>query len=136
MGIPDWNASMENIHLQNLLWLYCPGQTGVKGNDQTARVAGKATITSGLRLGRSEVLRSLSRYLPAQSHGHHTIDRLEETGLERGSARQSSLKGRERATVSQTNTGIVAKAALGKLLSYVMERIIIGFSARIDTILN
>ena len=23
-GIPDWNVSMDNIHLQKLLWLNCP----------------------------------------------------------------------------------------------------------------
>ena len=64
-------------------------------NDRADRLAGKATLTSGLFLGRSEVLRSLRHYLWAQSQGHHTIDHLEEKGEERGSARQSSLKGRE-----------------------------------------
>ena len=44
---------------------------------------GKATLTSGLLLGRSEVLRSLRHYMRAQSQGHHTIDRLEERGVER-----------------------------------------------------
>ena len=38
----------------------------------------EATLTSGLLLGRSEVLRSLRHYLQAQSQRHHTIDRLEE----------------------------------------------------------
>ena len=52
----------------------------------------KATLTSGLLLGKSEVLRSLRHYLRAQSQGHHSIDRLEERGVERGSARRSSLK--------------------------------------------
>ena len=46
-----------------------------------------------------------------------------ERGAERGSARQSSLKGRERAIVSQTNIGTVSKAALGKLLRDGVERI-------------
>ena len=40
--------------------------------------AGKATLTSGLLLGRSEVLRSLRHNLRAQSQGHRTIVRLEE----------------------------------------------------------
>ena len=88
----------------------------MKGNDRADRLAGKAALTSGLLLGRSEVLRSLRHYLRAQSQGHHTIDRLEERGVERGSARRSSLKGRERAIVNQTNTGTVSKATLGKLL--------------------
>ena len=38
-------------------------------------------------LGRSEVLKSLRHYLQAQSQGHHTINHLEERGVERGSIR-------------------------------------------------
>ena len=120
---PDWNVSVVNIHLQTLLRVYCPGHAGVKGNDRADRPAGKATFISGFLLGRSEVLRSLRHYLRAQSQGHHTIDRLEERGVERGSARRSSLKGRERAIVNQTNIGTVSKATLGKLLTDRVERI-------------
>ena len=47
-------------------------------------MAGKATITSGLLLRRSAVLKSLRHYLRAQSQGHHTVDSLEERGVERG----------------------------------------------------
>ena len=68
--------------------------------------------TSGLLLGRSEVLRSLRHYLRAQSQEHHTTDRLEEVGVERGSARRPPLKGRERAIVSQTNIGDCFKCRL------------------------
>ena len=59
---------------------------------QPSRLAGKAAITKGLRPGRSEVLGSLRHYGRIQSQGHHTIDCLEK-GVERGSARRSSLKG-------------------------------------------
>ena len=83
MGSPNWNVSMVDIHLRKLLWLYCPGHAGVKGNDRADRLAGKAALTSGLLLGRSEMLRSLRRYLRAQSQGHHTIDDLEERGVQR-----------------------------------------------------
>ena len=48
---------------------------------------------------------------------------MKERGVERGSARRSSLKGRERAIVNQTNTGTVSKATLGKLLTDGVERI-------------
>ena len=117
MGIsPEWNVSIVDIHLWKRLWVYCPGHAGVKVNDRVNRLAGKASLTKGLLLGRSEVLRSLKHYLGAQSQGHHTIDRLEERGVERRSARRSSLKGREGAIVSKTNFGTVSKATLGKLL--------------------
>ena len=39
-------------------------------------------------------------YMWAQSQGHHTIDRLEEGGVELGSAPRSILKGREGVVVS------------------------------------
>ena len=55
MGSPDWNVSIVDIHLRKLLWVYCPGHAGVKGNDRADRLAGKATLTSGLLLGRSGV---------------------------------------------------------------------------------
>ena len=87
MGSPDCSVLMVNIHLRILLWVYCPGHARVKGNDRADRLAGKATLTSGLRLGRSEVLSSSRHYLRAQIQGHHTTNRLEERGVERGSAR-------------------------------------------------
>ena len=116
LGSPDWIASMVTIHLQKLLRVYCPGHVRVKGNDCADRLAGKTTITNGLHLSRSEVLRNLRHCLQTQGQEHHTINHLEERGLERGSARQSSLKGRKRAIVSQTNIGTISKATLGKHL--------------------
>ena len=106
----------------------------VKGNDKANRLAGKPTITSGLRLGRSEMLRSLRHYLQAQSQYHHNIDHLEERDVKRGSARRSSLKGREKAIVNQTNIGTVLKATSGKLLR--RDGAYMGFSERFDTILS
>ena len=50
MGSPDRNVSMVDIHLGKLLWVYCPGQAGVKRNGRADRLAGKATLTSGLLL--------------------------------------------------------------------------------------
>ena len=135
MGSPDWNVSMVDIHLRKLLWVYCSGHAGVKGNDRADRLTGKATLASGLLLGRPEVLRSLRHYLRAQSQGHHTTDRLEERGVERGNARRSSLKGRERAIVNQTNIETVSKTTLGET-SERRSGAHMGFSESIDNILN
>ena len=93
------------------------------GNDGAHTLAGKATLTSGFFLGRCEVWRSVRHYLRAQSQGHHTIDNLEERGAERGSARQSPLKGRETAIVSRVNIESVSMAMFGKLLTDGVERI-------------
>ena len=112
---PDWEEAIVDIHLRKFLRMYCPGHAGTKGNYRADTLAGKATITSGLLIGRSEVLRSLRHYLLAQSQGHHTIYHLEERGVERRSAGRSSLKGRERVIVNQMNIGAVPEATLGKL---------------------
>ena len=106
----EWEAKTEmcrwlTFTIENSCGMYCPGHAGVKGNDRADRLAGKATHTSGLLLGRSEVLRSLRHYLRAQNQEHHTIDRLEERGVERGSAGRSSFKGRERAIVFKGDVG-------------------------------
>ena len=114
---------MFHIHLRKLLWVYFPEHAGVKVNNRADRLAGKATLTGGFLLGRSEVLRSLRHYLRAKRQGHHTSDRLEERGMGRGSARRSSLKGRERAIVNQTNIGTVSKATLRKFLRHGVKRI-------------
>ena len=53
LGSPDWTVSIVDIHLRKLLPVYCPGDAGVKGNDRADRLAGKATLTSGLLLGKS-----------------------------------------------------------------------------------
>ena len=129
MGSPDWNASMVDDHFRKLLRVCYPGHAGVQGNDRADRLAGKATLTSGLLLGRSEVLRSLRHYLQAQSQGHHTTDRPEERCVERGSARRSSLKGRsdEHWNRFKGNVGETSERRDGAHM---------GFSDRIYTILN
>ena len=52
------------------------------------------TITSGFRLGTFEVLRTLRHKLRTQNQRRHTIDQLEERGVERKNDPRSSLKGR------------------------------------------
>ena len=73
MGSPGWNVSMVDNHVPKLLRMYCPGHAGVKGNDPADRLAGRATLTSGLSLGRCE----MSRRSKAMDISH-TIHCLEE----------------------------------------------------------
>ena len=55
--------------------------------------------------------------------------------MERGSARRSSLKGREKVIVNETNIGTVSKATKGKT-SERRDGAHMSFSEFIDTILN
>ena len=111
------------IMLQRLLWIYCPGHAGVSGNERADRLASTADITSGLQLGRAEVLRGLRNFLSTEKPEHHSIDRLKERGVEKGSGRHSTLQGRERSVFNQTNIGTVSRATLGRLLRDGAERV-------------
>ena len=92
-GSPDSNVSMLDVHVGKVLWMCSRGHAGVREvTEQVLDWRAKPTsrLCVCLRLGRSEVLRSLRHSQRAQSQGHRTIA-LEERGAERGSTRRSSV---------------------------------------------
>ena len=93
---------------------------------------GTHRMNCGLLLVRPEVLRSLRHYLRAQSQGHHTIDRLEERGVERGSVRRSLD---ERGPPSIRRNWNRFKGSVGETCDR-WGGALMGFSERIDTTLN
>ena len=72
MGSPDWNVSTVDIHLPKLLWVYCPGHDGVKGNDRADILAGKASLTNGLFLISVEKLETLSAATKPRTSHHRS----------------------------------------------------------------
>ena len=116
-------ASSVHVCVCMCVWIYCPGHAGVSGNERADRLASTADITSGLQLGRAEVLRGLRNFLNTDKPEHHRIDRLKERGVEKGSGRHSTLQGREQSVFNQTNIGTVSRATLGRLLRDGAERV-------------
>ena len=123
MGCPDWHTAMHSLRLQRLLWIYCPGRAGVSGNERADRLASTADITPGLQLDRAEVIRGLRNFLNMDRAEHHSIGRLKEREVEKGSGRHSTLQGRERSVFNQANVGTVSRATLGRLLRDGAERV-------------
>ena len=113
MSCPAWHTTRYRLRLQRLLWIYCHNLAGVSWNEWAERLASTADITSGLQLNRAEVLRGLRNFLNRDRPEHHSIDRLKERGVEKGSGRHSTLWGRER-SVLQPNFGTVSRATLGR----------------------
>ena len=106
-----WNSShcfvfSQPVHVDVLSWTYW-----VKENDWSMLTCVQSSHHKWLV---SEDLKcwgaSDTTCMQAQSQRHHTIDHLEERGVERGSTWW------ERADISQTNTEAVSKATLAKLL--------------------
>ena len=90
MGCPNWHTVMHSFRPQRLLWIYCPGPARVSGNERADRLASTADITSGLQLGRAEVLRGLWNFLSTDKPEYHSNDHLKERGVEKGSSRHST----------------------------------------------
>ena len=80
------------------------------------RLASTADITSGLQLGRADALKSLRSFLNMDRPEHHSIDRLKERGVEKGSGQHSTLQDRERSVFNQANIGTVLRTTLWRLL--------------------
>ena len=122
MDCLDWHTATHSLRLQRLLWIYCPGHAGVSGNERAERLASASNFTSGLQLGRAEVLRGLRNFLKDRPE-HHSIDRLKEREVEEGSGRHSTLRGRERSVFNQANIATVSRATLGRVLRDGAERV-------------
>ena len=56
------------------------------------------------------MLRGLRSFLNTDRPEHHSIDRLKERGVEKGSGQRSTLRGRERSVFNQTNIGTVSSS--------------------------
>ena len=63
-----------------LLWVFCPGHTGVDGNNKADRLTGKAMVLCVLFLRKTWSVQrcSSAQYMWTQSWGHLTTDHLEE----------------------------------------------------------
>ena len=107
---------MHSLRSQRLLWIYCPGHARVSGNEWADRLAGTADITSGLQLGRAEVLRGLRNFLNMDRPEHHNIDHPKERGVEKESGRYSTFRGREQSVLYQTYIVTVLRATFARLL--------------------
>ena len=109
----------------------CSGYAVVKGSHRADRLTGKATIASGMRVGTSEVLRSLRHYMPVHIQRHHRSPG--DKRRRKRSAWGPSLKKTRKVIVSQANAKTVLKA---KLVKRGWAHNYIRFSERIYAILN
>ena len=88
IGSSNWNVSMVVILPRKPLWVYCPGHAGVKGNDGADRQSNHHRWLASRKICCVEELETL----PAgTSQRQHTIDRLEERGVESGSVLHGPL---------------------------------------------
>ena len=121
----------------SVLGTYCPEHAGVRGTDGANRLVGKATITSGLRLGgRSKVLRSLRHYLATGTKPR--TSQHQSPGGERRGKRKRSTTFLEMTRKGHRQSGEHRKCFEGNAVETSDRRgwAHMGFSECTDTILN
>ena len=105
MGCSDWHTVFR---CKDFLGSTCLVLLELEG----IRLAHTADIIPGLHLGRAEVLRGLRNFLNMDRSEHHSTDRPKERGMEKGSGRHSTVRGRDRSVFNQTTIGTVSMRRL------------------------
>ena len=112
----EWLESINRGGLRSIVWIFCPGHSGVRGNEAADRLAGEATVGDDIKPDRNDILDRLFKKLreeeDRESEEHHAVQRMQELGGTRGMGRKCTLAGKERRLFNQTMTGTVSACTL------------------------
>ena len=100
----DWVGSLGSSHLKKLTWVFCPGHSGVRGNERADELAGSALPgEERLTLDPPTVLQAVTAHLHQQEQApdSHTLDVLTEKGVQRGAGCMKDLCGSVRRRYNQ-----------------------------------
>ena len=100
----DWTPHIRDSQIQKITWIYCPGHSGVVGNEAADKLAGEAEISdhhnlldphSVINLVTSALI---DNPLPSSSH---TLQCVKDAGVRRGDGARSQLRGPTRRRTNQ-----------------------------------
>ena len=96
----DWVESINRSNLQCVRWIFCPGHSGVHGNERADALADQALNESTLTLDPVTVLSLVCDHLTTMT--------LKDNGFKRGASRTSDLRGASRRRTNQLLTGTIS----------------------------
>ena len=93
----DWTPLIQSSSLTKITWIYCPGHTGVSGNEAADKLAGDAQIeTNQVLYDPQAVIKivesSISDSRDDSTSSSHTLLSLIESGVMRGDGAKSKLR--------------------------------------------
>ena len=121
----EWLASLQKSQIVRIVWIFCPGHAGVRGNEQADRLAGRAPLDGSLPMDKGEVVARLwdqVEKVEEQIENPH-VERMRLRGIGRGSGRISKLRGKTRRTFNQTAVGTISSWTLRWLLNEGAEHV-------------
>ena len=92
----DWVDAIDQGALTKITWLFCPGHSGVNGNERADELAGEAELKGELTLDPPAVLLLVKESFVTDSSAatdSYNCTRLINSGVQRGDGRQSKLRG-------------------------------------------
>ena len=94
----DWVTPLQSSRLEKLTWLFCPGHSGVRGNERADWLAGLAKPDGAtLTLDPPAVLRAVLAHTQGEDIPEsHTMNILSEKKVQRGQGRKEDLCGAAR----------------------------------------
>ena len=121
----EWLASLRKTRVKRIVWIFSPGHAGVVGNEQADRLAGTAQLGGILMHDKADVVKALWDHVCSSEEqmDHHSLVRMMQRGVTRGSGRYSTLRGKARRTYNQTATGTIGVGTLRWLLRMGTEHI-------------
>jgi ribonuclease HI len=112
----EWIDAIKGSDVRSIVWIFCPGHAGVKGNEAADKLAGAATANESIQMDRADIIDKLSRKLKEEDNrdmdDHYAVARMREMGVDHGSGRRSRLAGRERRLDNQIKTGTISMDSL------------------------
>ena len=93
--------------IQRIVWIYCPGHAGVKGNEEADRLAGNAEIDENVHAifdgGSVEkmVETHIANERDCRPSDSFTLQCLKEKGYKKGEGTKSALRGDSRRKMNQ-----------------------------------
>ena len=112
----EWIEVINRSRLRSIVWIFCPGHAGVRGNEAADKLAAMAPVGDDIKPDRADIIDRVSRRLCEQeleeAEAHYAIARMQEMGLARGMGRKLTLAGKERRMYNQMRTGTVSMDTL------------------------
>ena len=121
----DWFDLISQSQLQSVTWLFCPGHSGVHGNERADKLAGDAVTGDKLTFDSPLVLSTVRDYLQSTrpETSSHTMKILLEKNIKAGDGCQNMLRGVARRQHNQLLVETISMATLRSSLKMRGEQI-------------